>query len=70
MYSQPAETDPWSCRWEDYDYDYLERPDSKPNRFSFLGRGMSEDQIAGTADLSPYLNDPVLATLVEANGIH
>lgn len=50
-------------RWEDYDYEYLKREDSKSNRFSFLGKGMTTEQIAGTADLSPYLNDPLPSTL-------
>jgi hypothetical protein len=50
-------------RWEDYDYEYIKREDSKSNRFSFLGKGMTTEQIAGTADLSPYLNDPLPSTL-------
>lgn len=52
-----------SPRWEDFDYEYLRRADSKPNRFSFMGQGMTAEQIAGTADLSPYLNQPLPATL-------
>lgn len=30
-------------RWEDYDYEYLQFPDSKVNRFSFMGNGLTYD---------------------------
>lgn len=50
-------------RWEDYDYDYHHLKGSKQNRFSFMGKGMTTEQIAGEADLSPYLNQPISADL-------
>lgn len=44
-------------RWEDYEYEYIKFPDSKLNRFSFIGNGYTHDY--GT-DMAPYLNaDPV-----------
>lgn len=43
-------------RWEDYEYEHVKFPDSKLNRFSFIGNGYTHDY--GT-DMAPYLNaDP------------
>lgn len=50
-----------SHRWEDYDYEYLHRADSKVNRFSFLGNGytvaMGESEVhraSADTDWRPY----------------